>query len=287
MSLNGQVEKVFFGDSRAHLRQLSDGVPTEELMHKPEIILSEPLHAYVKQKVDVTAGDSKFRERWALLRFVPKGEIAVVEEGLTKPFDFEKGEGGTVESSSWPFFRNLFAKPIDVFFHTHPIFSEFSLDNLKTSRGQIFKVREQDGSMSTLTRDQIYSAFRDSQWFSTDDLKNLEMHARYLRSLMLATDQGIRWILNPVFRLPLSNSGSLFPGNPFVRPVKAYDFSMALISDQKVRTLRSGKSLNVDELQPKYDSALQVFCTDTGLVAFGNNDINNPRLINIDNLVNR
>lgn len=259
------------------LRSLLGLVSIEDLDRKHEVVL--PTEIFEKVRGDLKATLQDARERFVLFDVEDKNSNpTITREGSGPPLNLEgkmeRVDFGRIKisahcnirRSSLEALQDAFsARSATVFAHTHPVITD---DVLKTINIHTLT--------DILTPDQLKELLTHvSNHFSGDDLFNIEAESWFIRSMLLASNGGYTWIINPhTDKWPLSFSSCWSQyGQDMSQRINSIASTMHRIKHHAINWHRS--------VDTYLRGKLLEFCTRKGFVGFYNNDINCPELVSL------
>lgn len=265
--MNKFFEQLFFHDSRQELLQLVQINSLEQLQKSTEITLHSFVHNHAKFLVRKTIID--LREYWAIFGCDKQMNVQVRKEGKGNPVNLKKLEAKAFSGFEMnPLEMNLrvyFDHPATIFFHTHPKLTTYHFKSQSLTNAEHPK-------LGSLRIEQIVAIKQASaKHFSSADLSFMESSDRYVRSMLLSSIFGQRLIINPSYDLkPLSMS----------RVAKNQQSDLIKVGEHFLKVMKDNDAdwLDIEEYDGVRDALLIKFCNALGLIAFGNNNYENPTL---------
>ncbi len=181
-------ERIFLGKANEGMESLV-GVPLQELATKEKIDLPSSIFLFACGAIDRTSLD--FRERLAIFQVGERG-VKIEKKCVGAETDFKRKEQETYVFWPWEsIYRRYFAHPVSVLFHTHPQYTRDYFD----FRG-VTGITEP--TLGHFNLEQTAAILNTGvPGFSCQDLKLFENHSRYIRSMLLGSAFGYRWVINP------------------------------------------------------------------------------------------
>lgn len=235
-------------------------------MHSSSLRLGLELSSRISRDVQDTKDQ---HERWFDVK-VRKGNKLAIREGIGQEFDII---GGVSEGYSFTlreqFISYYFDDPTVIFSHTHPKITKDDLDKFDKNS---FRMRGENVSINEVLK----YVNAQTTHFSSGDLHNIEISPRYMYSLGLATEEGIRILIREKLELPL-----------FVRHAESrkYDARMNMLGGNLLDHASTGSLTRktIVDYHKKADDILLDFCRSAGFVLYGNDDPSDQKLHRINN----
>lgn len=267
----GLKERLLFGTRRRDLESLV-GVSLAEFGKVQEVTLPESVSVFAHNSV-AEAGDD-FRERWAHFSFSGEdGQSTVDSQGLGEEPTLTKTGlrvVGVKQSMSEALRQRASAKPTLILFHNHPFITpEF----VKRPGHPTVMLKD-----TPLTAEQAATVLSlNASVFSKNDLLTFEGNTRLIRSLLLASPAGYKWIINPNFQVQLPT---------IIKRSSADSYGEILgqlLTTTVGRMVAQGAGrVDLGQYQDKLDQLLTSYCNNSGFALFANRDIQNPTLRRIN-----
>lgn len=265
--MKGLMERALFGSSRRDILRITGQSSISELTTRNEMRLPLEIVEHTSYLVESTRED--LLERWAI--FGVEGRRVIIQkegvgEGVPKVNDGKLTFSSEASLRAFVPYVRYFARPLLVHFHTHPYYTKEYLNKLMEN--QTLKI----GQYENVNLDQFWArANYDSDTFSEADLKTMETHSRYFRSMLLGSARGYRWIIKPNFKIPLTD---------LERHSQVYAEGLQRLGD-KVLSLAGERELrktDINQFSDRGKELLKQFCERKGYVVFGNRDYKSPIL---------
>jgi len=261
----GRKERFFFGNTRRDL-ELLFGVPLPEFSSLSTVRLPEIVTNFAKQGVKATASD--FRERWAQFSYL-NDHLAIESQDIgDEPVLTERGVKaiGVKQPLMDAIKKRFSAKPSLILFHNHPVITP---DFVQRPEHPTVKLNNQP-----LTSEQAANALSlTSPVFSKNDLETFEGNTRLIRSLLLASPAGYRWIINPTFKIQLPTIIKRSSADSYGDALRQMTNNVA----ERMLSTRASR-INSDEYNAVLDKLLKSYCDNSGFLLFANRDIQDPNL---------
>ncbi len=253
------AKKALFGESSQAL-ETAIGSSLHELEQLARLKIPEPVHQLAVESVENTVQDQRERH---LMFICQKGHLIPGKIKKSAPLnvrDLSKKIGLKIGLFEF-FWERYFAGPTPLYLHTHPTLDKRTLTSNEFS-GWDFGSGEKFDSEQAI---KFFNMF--AQFFSQGDLQTLEIDLRHKRSIMLATSEGIIWLIKKREEIPIIQ-------DPTAKAARKYGKKM------KEAMTRWGWAVSDRVDEPMLESqvredcylALEKFCERNGIVAFANRD---------------
>lgn len=238
------------------------GFPVAEIGNATSLTLPEFVFQHASNAIEGTSLD--YRERGAEYGF-RNGYLVAKRAVVGTEFNLRKRKA-TVETMA--FWRQLFGGPALIDFHTHPC---LSVDYFK-SKG---RDRINIGLGFMQAEDYVKSLQLSCKFFSEGDLSNLECHDKLIRSMLLGTERGYLWIINPGVNIPI------FKRRNQAKKYKA-QWKECIQEEARQSVVDHNYQLHAENIDNQGRLLTEQFCNAYGFAAFINDDYNNPVLTRLN-----
>jgi hypothetical protein len=254
------AERLFLGDAQQNLQRIFDVQSLEQIHRKDQVVI--PSEIFEKARADLALTISDGRER--LTHFdIKEGQIKPIREKIGQPFSIKDGVVLAGVETGWlrAIYECFLAKPVPVHLRTHPILSESYLNehNIETVH-------------KNLSLEQSIALVNEiGNYLSDTDLGHMEIKNKFIRSMLLASNGGYTWVINPI--LEWRPTFACSSGMQYER-----DFS-SIFNLMANRMYKEGHaSIDSDRVNRFLLQKLNDFCYKKGFVGFYNRDKNSPEL---------
>lgn len=253
------VKRALFGESNQAL-EAAIGNSLHELEQLAQLKIPEPVHQLAIENVENTVQDQRERH---LMFICQKRHLVLGKIKKSAPLDVrDLSKKIGLKSGLFEFFwKRYFAGPTPLYLHTHPTLDKRTLTNNEFS-GWDFGTGGKFDSEQTI---KFFNMF--AQFFSQGDLQNLEINLRHKRSIMLATSEGIIWLIKKRGKIPIIQE-------PTAKAARKYGKKMKEAMTRWGWAVADRVDEPMLESQVREDCylALEKFCERNGMVAFANRD---------------
>lgn len=267
LSINmGIPEGLFIENNRPGIEAIT-GVAPSELRSVTSLTLPPFIHRHTSNAIEGTLLDH--RERGAEYGF-KRGELVARSGALGTSYN-PRTRMASVESSTGiieSIWRVLKDDPVLVDFHTHPT---LTLEYFKSIGRTVVNTRV--GLLNV--RDLCDLSKPTHRYFSHIDLGNLEIAKKLLRSMLLGSDRGYLWIINPNPRMQIITG---------TKAAQRYDKARLDFLKNEANKKRANPEYLPDfqEFDDRIQKLTIQFCQENGFQAFINTDYKDPTLTRLN-----
>lgn len=253
-------ERILFGNSRVEMEQILGLGNIKEVVEATEVVL--PPEVFNPARLALETSRQEFRE--IMIYFgIRNRNIKPINQVIGHPMEIltNRVTGLVRQGLLVSLWEALFAPPVPVVFHTHPDLTD-----------ELVYRRKITSIYPGLTLEQSKALCNEYvNYFSGDDLGNMEVRSRFVRSMLLASKGGFTWIINPNY--------SDF-SNPLAFKAAGYERYLLGAFQSTWLRLKSRQDSNIDSehLRERLLGKLLDFCTEKGFVGFHNREIDSPTL---------